>query len=64
MQLSDEKIKKFQELYKQKFSEELSHEEAAEQYVKLVRLVQLVYVPITQEDVDALAQYEQSLLAN
>jgi hypothetical protein len=49
MHLSDEKITKFQALYKQRFGVELPKEESAEQYVKLVRLVQLVYKPVTKE---------------
>lgn len=49
MLLSDEKISKFQTLYKARFGAELSREEAAEQYMALIRLVQLTYRPITKK---------------
>jgi len=48
--LSNERIKKFQELYKKHFGKELSKEEAYEKGAKLVRLVQLVYRPITEKE--------------
>jgi hypothetical protein len=49
MELTNEQIEKFQELYKQQFGEEISYEEAADRGLKLVRLVRLVYKPITKE---------------
>jgi len=48
--LSDEQIKKFQALYKEQFGEDISREEAYEQGAKLIRLFELIYKPITQED--------------
>jgi hypothetical protein len=52
MLVSAEKIKKFQALYKEQFGADLSEEEATEQYIKLVRLVQLVYKPVTQKQLN------------
>ena len=46
--LSDEQIKKFQELYKKNFGKDISQEEAYEQGIKLIRLVKLIYKPTTQ----------------
>lgn len=43
--LSDEQIKKFQELYKNRFGEEISREVAYEKAIKLIQLVELVYKP-------------------
>lgn len=52
--LSDESIKKFQALYKKRFSEEISREEAYEQGVKLRRLVEIIYQPMTKEELKEL----------
>ncbi len=48
--LSDEQIKKFQMLYKKRFGREISREEALEQGTKLLRLVELVYKPMTEDE--------------
>jgi hypothetical protein len=48
--LSDEQITKFQTLYKNRFGREISREEAYEQGVKLIRLVELVYKPMTEAE--------------
>ncbi|OGZ78705.1 MAG: hypothetical protein A2528_03380 [Candidatus Staskawiczbacteria bacterium RIFOXYD2_FULL_37_9] len=48
--LSEERIAKFQALYKKHFGKELSKEDAYEKGAKLVRMVQLVYRPITEKE--------------
>ena len=48
--LSDEQITKFQMLYKKRFSKKISRKEAYEQGVKLIRLVELIYKPITKNE--------------
>lgn len=48
--LSDEQITKFQILYKNRFGTEISREEAYEQGAKLIRLIRLVYEPITEKE--------------
>lgn len=48
--LSDEQIKKFQTLYKNRLGKEISREEAYEQGVKLIRLVELIYKPMTESE--------------
>lgn len=50
--LSDEQIKKYQALYKKRFGKEVSREEAYRQGINLIRLVELVYKPITKKDYD------------
>jgi hypothetical protein len=42
MQISDKQIKKFQILYKKKFGEDISKQDALDQGIKLVRLVEVV----------------------
>ena len=51
--LSDEQITKFQTLYKNRFGREISREEAYEKGAKLIRLVELIYKPMTE------AEYKQ-----
>lgn len=48
--LSDEQITKFQMLYKKHFGKEISKEEALEKGIKLIRLVELIYKPMTIEE--------------
>lgn len=58
--LSDEQITKFQTLYKNRFGKEISREEAFEQGVKLLRLVELIYKPMTEKDLELLKQRRQA----
>jgi hypothetical protein len=51
--LSDEQITKFQMLYLKRFGKEISREEAYEKGVKLMRLVEITYQPMTE------AEYKQ-----
>jgi len=51
--LSNEQITKFQTLYRNRFGKEISREEAYEQGVRLIRLVELIYKPMTE------AEYQQ-----
>ena len=51
--LTDEQIIKFQALWKNRFGKEISREEAYEKGVKLIRLVELIYKPMTE------AEYQQ-----
>ena len=58
--LSDEQITKFQALYKNRFGKEISREDAFEQGVKLLRLVELIYKPMTEKDLEILKQRRQA----
>lgn len=51
--LSDEQVSKFQTIYKNRFGREISREEAYEKGVKLIRLIELIYKPMTE------AEYQQ-----
>lgn len=48
--LSDEQITKYQTLYQNRYGKEISREEAYEQGVKLIRLIGLIYKPMTEEE--------------
>ena len=52
--LSDQQITKFQELYFSHFGIQLDKNEAYEKASKVLRLVELVYEPITKEKIRAL----------
>ncbi len=48
--LSNDQITKFQTLYKNRFGKDISREEAYEKGAKLIRLVELIYKPMTEKD--------------
>lgn len=48
--LSDEQITKYQTLYKNRFGKKISREEAYEKGAKLIRLVKLIYKPMTENE--------------
>ena len=54
MHLTEDDITKFQALYKKHFGQEISREQAHSEGVKLVRLMQLIYKPITKVDYERL----------
>lgn len=57
--LSDKQITRLQILYKNRFDKEISREEACEQGVKLIRLVKLVYKPMTETEYQQLQERRQ-----
>jgi len=48
--LSDDQITKFQRLYKNRFGKKISRKEAYEKGAKLIRLVELIYRPMTEKE--------------
>ncbi len=54
--LSDEQITKFQTLYKNRFGKEISRNEAYEKGAKLIRLVELIYKPMTEAEYQKLQE--------
>jgi hypothetical protein len=57
--LSNKQIEKFQTLYKNRFGKEISREEAYEQGTKLMRLVELIYKPMTEKEYQQLQEYRR-----
>ena len=56
MLLSDEQVAEYQTLYKNRFGREISREEAYEQGAKLIRLVKLIYQPMTETEYQQLQE--------
>ena len=48
--LTENEVGKFQKLYKKRYGKEISREEAYEQGAKLIRLVELIYKPMTETE--------------
>lgn len=52
MKLLDSDVRQFQKLYKKHFNEDIKPDEAREQLGLLVRQMEIVYQPITAEQLD------------
>lgn len=48
--ISKKSLEKFKKLYKDHFNIELSNEDTLEKAIKLRRMVEIIYKPITKED--------------
>lgn len=48
--ISDDQIKSFQTLWRNRFGQDISRQEAYEKGVKLLRLVELTYEPMTEAE--------------
>ncbi len=59
--ISNEQLTKFRELYKKHFGEEISIEEAYQSAAKLLRLVELIYKPMTQEEFKLVQRWEAKI---
>ena len=51
--ISKEKLEEFKNIYKKRFNKTLSDQDALEKGTKLLRLIEIVYKPITQKEYDA-----------
>ncbi len=61
MQLSDEQVAKFQAIYKARFGKEISKQEAIEKGIKLVRLMEICYRPMTEQQQVAVMARQKEL---
>lgn len=62
MVLADEDIVKFQALYKSEFGMEISREDAYEKGVKLLRLMSIVYKPMTEKEYTKIQKHREDTL--
>ena len=54
--LTDKDVREYQKLYKARFRKDITYEEAHEQGVKLVRLLELIYKPMPLDEYQRLQQ--------
>ena len=59
--LSDDQIKKFQSIYKKRFGREVSKEETLEKGAKLLRLMELTYKPMTNDEYNKVQKRREEL---
>lgn len=59
MVLSDDDIRKFQDIYREQFGKEISKEDAYEQGIKLLGLMSVVYKPMTENEFSLIQERRQ-----
>ena len=59
MQISKERLNEFKRIYKKRFKKELSDNEALEKAIKLSRLVEIIYKPMTESEYNQLQKKRQ-----
>ena len=59
--LSDKQITEYQTLYKNRFGKEISREKAYEQGIKLIRLIELIYKPMTKNEYKQLQERRKKI---
>jgi len=52
--LTREQVEKFQAIYKKQFGKEISYQDALASGISLVRMMKIIYQPITQRELDDL----------
>lgn len=62
MEISPAQLDKFRAIYHAKFGIDLSPQEALEKAIPLLRLMQIVYQPITEVDLARVRARQQTLL--
>ena len=62
MVLSDEDILKFQALYKSELGMEINREDAYEKGIKLLRLMSVVYKPMTEKEYKQIQKHRNDTL--
>lgn len=56
MMISGEQLEEYKRIYKKEFGEDVSDQDALEQATKLLRLMQIIYKPMTQKDYNKLQE--------
>ncbi len=52
--ISEERLNKFKQIYKKRFNKDLSDQKALKKATRLLRLVEIVYKPMTQKEYNVL----------
>jgi len=64
MQLTDDQIKKYQILYYERFGVRLGRAEVCEKAESLVRMVELVYKPMTKDELTSIKKRRKEIFNN
>ncbi len=59
--ITEEQLKKFQELYRRHFGKEISREQAYEEGVKLVQGMKRIYKPMTQPEFEKVQERRKEI---
>mgnify|MGYP001559740560 CR=1 FL=1 len=59
--ISKEQLEKFKVLYKNRFGKEISDQEAIDGGARLIRPMEMIYKPITQEEFEALEKHRKEI---
>lgn len=62
MEISPEQLDKFRAIYRAKFGIDLTPQETLEKAIPLLRLMQIAYQPMTQDDLDRVRTRQEALL--
>ena len=54
--LSEDQITRFQQIYKAHFGRDISRDEAYDKGIKLLRLIEIIYKPMTESDYNKLQE--------
>lgn len=62
--LTREQVEKFQEIYKKQSGKEISYQDALAGGISLVRLMKIIYQPITQKELEEYQERNRQRLEN
>ena len=60
--LTNEQVDKFQDIYRKRFGKEISRADALEKGIKLVRLMEIIYKPITEKEFEELQKRRSKIM--
>ena len=59
--ISQDQLEEFKAIYKKQFGTELSDQEALEKATKLLRLVEIIYKPITKDEYEMVQKRREEI---
>lgn len=60
--LTENQIAEFQKIYKNRFGKKISRKEACDKGIQLIRLIELIYKPITEAEYQQLQERRKETL--
>ncbi|OGY59644.1 MAG: hypothetical protein A3I31_00530 [Candidatus Colwellbacteria bacterium RIFCSPLOWO2_02_FULL_44_20b] len=59
--ISKERLQKFRDIYRKSFGKDILEQEALEKATQLVRLMEIIYKPMTRAELDSLYKRREAL---